>query len=346
MDSGLFFLCACSETDQGGIRLCRMERATSAPVELALTPLPGATFLCFSRDGKTLYATSNTKEEGGSAAAFRCGPDGSLQPLGRVSSGGTSSCYLSCSPDGRFLYSANYSSGSVTEFELAEDGAIVRRIRVIEHKGSCGPVKDRQERPHTHCTVFTPDEKYLCVNDLGMDSILLYSVTPRGLSLPAGEWKAEPGEGPRHILFDKSGEYAYVVNELASSVTSLRYSDGKLERIGCWSALPPDCSVKTKAAAIRFSPDGRYLFVTNRGFDSIAIFRIVSPGMLELADIVSSRGSSPRDFQFLPGGRIAAAANEFSDLVCLFDYEEGSGKLRYREGEDLTDLPRPLYIAF
>ncbi|MBO4492410.1 MAG: lactonase family protein [Lentisphaeria bacterium] len=346
MNSGLFFLCACSETDRGGIRLCRMESDVSAPVELALTPLPGTNFLSFSRDGKTLYATANTKEEGGSAAAFRCGPDGSLQLLSRVSAEGVSSCYVSCSPDGRYLYTANYSSGSVTEFELAEDGSIVRRIRVIEHRGPCGPVRDRQEKPHTHCTVFTPDGKYLCVNDLGMDSILLYPVTPDGLALPAAEWKAEPGEGPRHILFDKSGSYAYVVNELASSVTALRYSDGKLERLGSWSALPPDCPVKTKAAAIRFSPDGRYLFATNRGFDSVACFRIVSPGVLELADIVSSRGSSPRDFQFLPGGKIAAAANEFSDQVCLFDYEAGSGTLRYREGADLTDLPRPLYIAF
>jgi len=346
MNDGLFFLCACSETDRGGIRLCRMDSAVSAPVELDLTPLPGTNFLCFSVDGKTLYATSNTKEEGGSAAAFRCGPDGSLRFLNRVPAGGTSSCYLSCSPDGRFLYSANYLSGSVTEFELAEDGSIVRRVRVIEHKGACGPVTKRQDKPHAHCAVFTPDGKFLCVNDLGMDSILLYPVTPNGLSLPAREWKAEPGEGPRHILFDESGEYAYVVNELSSSVTALHYSDGTLERIGSWSALPPDCRVETKAAAIRFSPDRRYLFATNRGFDSIACFRIVSPGKLELADIVPSMGSSPRDFQFLPGGKTAGATNEFSDQVCLFDYEAKTGTLRYREGADLTDLPRPLYIAF
>lgn len=346
MEHGLFFLCACSETERGGIRLCRMDSPVSSPVELELTPLPGATFLCFSRDGKTLYATSNTQADGGCAAAFRCSPDGSLKFLGRVPAGGKSACYLTCSPDGRFLYSANYSSGSVTEFTLAEDGSITGRNRVIGHQGPCGPVKDRQEMPHTHCTVLTPDNRYLCVNDLGMDSILLYPVTPGGLALPASEWKAEPGEGPRHILFDGTGEFAYVVNELASSVTMLHYSDGKLERLGALSTLPPDCHTKTKAAAIRFSPDGRFLFATNRGFDSIACFRIVSPGSLELTDIVSSRGSSPRDFQFLPGGRTAAATNEFSDQVCLFDYEAETGTLRYREGADLTDLPRPLYIAF
>ena len=103
MNDGLFFLCACSETDRGGIRLCRMDTASSVPVEGELTPLPGTNFLTFSRDGKTLYATSNTKEEGGSAAAFRCGEDGSLRFLNRVSTGGTASCYLSCSPDGRAL---------------------------------------------------------------------------------------------------------------------------------------------------------------------------------------------------------------------------------------------------
>ena len=156
---------------------------------------------------------------------------------------------------------------------------------------------------------------------------------------------AEPGEGPRHILFDKTGKYAYVINELSNSVTALRYSDGTLERIGSWSTLPPDCHVETKAAAIRFSPDGRYLFASNRGFDSIACFRIASPGRLELTDIVPSMGSSPRDFQFLPGGKMAAATNEFSDLVCLYDYQAETGALHYREGEDLTGLPRPLYIV-
>lgn len=346
MNDGLFFLCACSETDRGGIYLCRMDTATSAPVVLGLTPLANTTFLCFSRDGKTVYATSNTNEEGGCVSAFRCGADGSLQALGRIPAEGKSSCYLSCSPDGRFLYSANYLTGSVTEFELAEDGSIARRVRVIEHQGTCGPVTKRQDRPHAHCAVFTPDGKYLCVNDLGMDSILIYPVTPDGLALPAKVWKAAPGDGPRHILFDESGKYAYAVNELASSVTVLKYSDGTLERIDSLSALPPDCRVATKAAAIRFSPDKRYLFATNRGFDSIACYRIVSPGKLELTDIVPSMGSSPRDFQFLPGGKLAAATNEFSDQVCLFDYEAETGTLRYREGADLTDLPRPLYIEY
>lgn len=339
----LFYLCACSSNAQGGIYLYSINES-GALAQLGFTPLAECNFICFSPDRKYMYATTNPTETGGAAAAYRILPDGTLEYLNTVSSQGKAACYLTCSPDGRFLYCANYVTGNVAEFSIAEDGSLKELTQLIQHTGS-GPRKDRQECAHTHCTVVTPDGKYLCVNDLGIDKIMVYPLNENGICGEAIPWTADPGDGPRHILFDRSGEVAYVMNELGNSVTALRYSDGRFELIGKYTSLPSGCTEKTKASAIRLSPDERFLYASNRGFDSIACYRVVEPGKLDLFDIVSSFGSSPRDINYLPGERIFAAANEFSDVVCFYDVVEETGKLKYREGRDIT-LPRPLYILY
>lgn len=344
MDS-VFYLCACSDQPQGGVYTFRAS-ASGKLSRLDFQALPGSNYLCFSPGRDFLYATSNGEGHAGGTAAYRLQPEGTPVFLNQAESRGRAACHITCSPDGAFLYCANYIDGNFAEFALNSDGSIGALTHLVQHTGS-GPRTDRQESAHTHCTVFTPDGKYLCVCDLGTDSVMIYPYRQgEGISVEGTAWKAEPGEGPRHLLFDRSGCFAYLINELGNSVTSLAYADGVFRRLDCVSTLPEKCSVKTKASALRFSPDGRYLYASNRGFDSIACFHVTEPGKLELFDIVSSFGTSPRDINFLPGEKIFAAANEFSDTVAFYDADARTGHLEYREGCDLRTLPRPICLLY
>ena len=347
MADRLFYSCGCAN-ENGGIFLCR-EDGTGVITTLALAPLPGANYHCFSPDGKYLYATWNIPRKGGGVAAFRINDDRTLTEHNRLEANGTAVCHVATSPDGTFLYAANYSSGNFAEFKLAPDGSIAERTLVADHhQYPVGPRTDRQECAHTHCTRFTPDGKWLCIVDLGVDRVFLYPYTPgKGIDVDGVRiFVSDPGDGPRHIIFDAAGTTAYIVNELGNSVTACSYCDGELKAIGKFTSLPENCTATTKAAAIRFSPDGRFLFASNRGYDSIACYRIVKPGELALYDIVDAHGDSPRDINFLPSGTQFAVSNEFSDRICLFDYDPESGKLSWLEGCDVTDEPRPLCIEY
>ena len=346
MNDGLFFSCGCSDDDRGGLYLCG-EDGTGTFSTRAVTPLRGTNYLCFSPDGRTLYATWNEGRTGG-AAAYRLAPDGSLAFLNKAGSEGAAACHLTASPDGGFLYVVNYSSGNFAEFKLAEDGSIESRTRVVSHGAyPLGPRTDRQESAHTHCARFTPDGRYLCIVDLGVDRIFFYPYAAgKGIVETPAVHVCDPADGPRHIIFDAAGTTAYVINELGNSVTAFRYADGALEKIAKYTTLPENCTAKTKAAAIRLSRDGRFLYASNRGYDSIACFRVVKPGELTLLDIVDARGESPRDINFLPSGNVLAASNEFSDRICLFRFDAATGALSYQEGRDVSDEPRPLCIEY
>ncbi len=345
MAGNLFYSCGCA-AEGGGIFLCRESDSAGRIETLALAPLPGTNYHCFY--GKNLYATWNVAGKGG-AAAFRINDDRTLTELNRMESCGAAACHVTASPDGAFLYIANYLTGNFAEFRLAADGSIAERTQIIDHNNwPVGPRTDRQECAHTHCTRFTPDGKWLCVADLGVDRVMLYPYQPgKGIDADGVQiFAGDPGDGPRHIIFDAAGTTAYIVNELGNSVTSCSYSDGKLVALGKYTTLPENCTATTKASAIRFSPDGRFLFASNRGCDSIACYRIVKPGTLDLYDIADAHGDSPRDINFLPSGTQFAVSNEFSDKICLYSFDRESGRLTYLDGCDVTDEPRPLCIEW
>ncbi len=321
--SNEFYLCACSEKEDGGIHLFR-ETGKGVPEKLAFSPLANTNYLAFSPDRNYLYATCSVAGEGG-VAAFRIKEDKSLEFLNKMSAGGKASCYVICSPDGKFLYCANYSSGNIAEFAL-KDGAVVERTKVIQHVGQ-GPNQPRQDMAHTHFVNITPDGKYLCVVDLGIDTVKFYPLSPSGICEPAKEWKAPAGQGPRHLVFTRDGKFAYLLNELGSTVISLKYQDGAFEQIQMRSMLPAHFSGTTKASAIRLSADERFLFASNRGYDSIASYELDGKGGMTLKKILWSEGESPRDMNFLPGMKRFAVTNEFSDNVVFFDYDAASGTL-------------------
>jgi len=337
----IFYIAAWSKEDPaGGVHSYRLEGKTLR--ELGFAPLKMAGYLCFSPDGKRLYATGACGE-GEGVTAFEVLPEGQLKSLGSAPSQGKSTCHCTVSPDGGFLYTANYSSSSFSEFAL-DDRGIPALKRVIPHTGS-GPVEGRQECAHPHFVSITPDGRFLAVADLGNDTLFCYPCAPgKGID-PAGV-VATPmpaGRGPRHLFFAPGG-IAYLVTELGNTVISMKYHEGHYSLIGEISLLPEGCVCNTKASALRMSADGRFLVATNRGFDSLVVIAVDGKGGMKHVQTTLSGGNSPRDVNFLPSGNLFAAANEFSDNVYFYDFDTERGLLS-PNGLKLT-MPRPLCIAW
>lgn len=320
----MIYIAARSDGDDGGIYRYR-SMGINTPELVDFTPLSHISYLAWSPDRRHLYAACEDRDHG-AVATFGVSPEGRLKFLNRVSSHGHSSCHLTSDPAGKFLYSANYSSGNFVEFEL-DRGVIGRMRQSIQHAGS-GPNPDRQEAAHVHFTGITPDGKFLAVVDLGLDRISCYRLSPHDGLLAAEETitPVTPGAGPRHLAFARDGIHAYLVNELNNTVCVLRYGEGRFEVLQTLPMLPEDFSGESKAAAIRLSPDGRFLIATNRDFSragSLAVYRVLADGMLEYSDLVSSGGVSPRDVNFLPGECWVAAANEYTNNVVFFGWNNG-----------------------
>lgn len=342
MMNDFFYIAAWSKDDPaGGIYTCTMEPDGVKARSFAALKMAG--YLCFSPDGKVLYGTGMAGEEEG-VAAFAVKSDGSLEELGSVSSGGVSTCHNCVSPDGKFLYAANYSSGDFAEFSLDSSGKILERTQLVRHEGS-GPVLERQGSAHPHFVAMTPDGKYLAVADLGIDKLVCYPWEEgKGIDASSPIESVMPaGCGPRHIHFAENG-IAYLVTELGNTVLSLRYAEGTFSVIDEISLLPENCNCTTKASAIRMSADGRFLVATNRGFDSVVVIGVDGKGNMKVNQTLLSGAVSPRDVNFLPDGKHFAAANEFSDNIYFFDYDEEKGTLS-PNGIKL-EYPRPICIAW
>ncbi|MBR2873839.1 MAG: lactonase family protein [Lentisphaeria bacterium] len=337
-----FYLTAWSkDSPQGGIYTYDIIEGRLE--EAGFLPLLTAGYLCFSSDGRHLYATGSRNGEEG-VAACAVNSDGTLTYLNFMPSQDKSFCHNCAAPGGKFLYAANYSSGNVAEFTLASDGRIAGRNKVIAHTGS-GPVATRQESAHPHFVGITPDNAFLSVADLGIDKIVCYPFDPEtGIDdRHPVESPMPSGCGPRHIHFAKD-DIAYLLTELGNTVLSMKYSKGHFSVLEEISLLPEKCVCDSKASALRMSADGRFLVATNRGFDSLVVIEVDGKGGMKKIQTTLSGGRSPRDVNFLPDGRSFAAANEFSDDIYFFDFDPETGQL-IPNGLKLAHL-RPLCIAW
>lgn len=273
---------------------------------------PNTIWLAASADGARLYAARDT-----GITAFDARGPRLVQSAG-CEIGHTQPCHMSLSSDGRRLYFAEYTDAVCGTVDL-ESWRVVSAALV----GS-GPNLPRQGKAHAHCAVETPDGRFLCVVDLGSDAIWLFDANTMKLR---GKVDTAPGAGPRHLAFHPSGKFAYIVYELGNIVTSFRYEDGEFSPTGTQTLLPSGFSGQSQAAALKLSADGRRLFATNRGHDSVAVFDIdFDTGRLSLAAISPLGGSWPRDFTVLPGERIALACLERAGEVRSFRYEKRTGR--------------------
>ena len=334
-----FYIVGSSQEADGGIYLYR--RADGKTALESFTCIAGANYLAAAKNGRTLYVSGADAQRRGYVAAFRVDAERKLSPLNTVSTGGTACCHLCVSPDGGRLYAANYASGSVAGFRLEAGGGIGELCEFDQHRGH-GADPKRQEGPHAHFTGFSPDGRFLLVNDLGLDTVFAYPYTARAGINCADAVKnpvAPAGSGPRHLLFEPEGT-CLLVNEMGNTLQRFAYADGVLTLQKSVSTLPPAAAVPSKAAALRLSPDGRFVLASNRGLDSVAVFE---RSTLKMVFLGFSGGKSPRDFDFLADGRTVVVTNEFEPNAVFFDFDASSGALT-PTGEVLT-LPRPLCVA-
>ena len=332
MERKNFYIAGMSESSSGGIFRCQYDGHVFETVDF--TPLKRCLFLAWGRDRKTLYATAQY-DGAGNIAAYKVEHDGKLTLLDMVDAGGQSACFLAVSENGKYLYSANYASGNFSEFTLEANGIIAKESRKILEFG---------ENSHPHCCGFTPDGKFLYVVDAGSDRIIFYAYDPNdGIEKTAVRIMELPAaSNPRHMFFDTAGENAYIITEQANDIRRYRWENGKLLPADVVSTLPEKPEKESSASTIKFAENGRFLFAGNRGDDSIAVFQIDSDGKLNCQKIVSSGGSSPRDFEFLPDADILAVANELSGKVDFFHCEQNSGIISGLCGS--LEFPRPLYV--
>lgn len=276
------------------------------------------TYLAFAKDG-SLYTVGAT-EAGGGIAAY----DANAQLLNHVVEEGAPLCYVSVDEDRGLVYGANYHKGQVLVYKRQDDGSLVLSDQVT-HTGS-GP-HENQTSAHAHYADLTPD-KYLVACDLGCDKVFTYQVNPDGKLEALASYQSTPGAGPRHLTFHPTTKIAYLMCELNSTIEVLIYDGlGRFELLQTISTLPSDYTDFNGTAAIRISKDARFVYASNRGHDSIAVYKVLGDATLELIEIVSSHGKTPRDFILSPDNRFLIVAHQDSDNVTVFSRNAETGKL-------------------
>jgi len=234
--------------------------------------------------------------------------------------------------------------GNVAAYLTNEDGSLQPANSIIEHTGS-GP-SDRQEKPHTHYSGFTPDEKYAVVVDLGIDKLITYKIEENALT-EVSSLSVNPGSGPRHLEFHPNGKYAYLMTELSSEVIALEYhaEDGSFKELQYISAIPEDFTENSQGSAIHVSSDGKFVYAANRGHDSIAVFVVdQDTGKLEFVEHTSTEGAWPRDFMLDPTEKFLIASNQESGNLVLYSRDVETGKLTLLQSD--VAVPYPVCVKF
>lgn len=301
------------------------------------TGIENPSFLAFGRRRRILYAVSTVDgtdgEPGGTINAFSIDArTGELAFLNRQPSGGGQPCHLSVDRTGQFVLVANYSSGSVSVFPIQEDGGLGSPSDLAQHEGfSVHP--ERQKGPHAHSVILDPFNRYVYVPDLGIDKIMIYrlDLTRGKLTSNSEPWvRVKAGAGPRHIAFHPTGRYAYLINELDSTLTAFAFDGalGILREIQTVPCLPEGFRGRSTGADVHISPSGKYVYGSNRGHDSIVVYAIdAESGQLSYVGHEPTQGRTPRGFAIDPTGTFLLAANQSSDSIVVFRIDQESGRL-------------------
>lgn len=320
-----------------GIYVSQLDAATGRVTDPELAAeTPNPSFVAIHPNRKFLYSVSEAGApgtKGGSVTAFAIDPaTGKLNKLNTISSKGEGPCHLNVDKTGRALVVANYGSGSTTAMKVNADGSLAEGAGFIQHKGSSVD-KRRQMGPHAHSANISFDNKYVVVADLGLDQVLVYRFDPATAGLSPNDpphATVKPGSGPRHFTFHPKGKFAYVINEMASTVTAFRWNakNGSFTEVETVSTLPAGDKTDNTTAEVVAHPNGRILYGSNRGHNSLAVFAIdSSTGTLKLTGNVPTQGQIPRNFAIEPGGRWLLAANQNSDTVVVFGINPATGML-------------------
>jgi len=313
---------------------------------------PNPSFVALHPNGKYLYAVNETHdgpEHSGVVTAYTIdAAAGTLTEINHQLSRGADPCHLAIDATGRFLVVANYSAGNFAEFAIGDDGRLSPSISLLAHWGG-GPNKERQEGPHAHDVVFSRDNHHLIAVDLGLDQVFVYTFDPaNGDIKPAAQPSAAtaPGAGPRHFAFHPSGQSAFSINELSSTITSYTWngSTGALTPGASVSTLPANFQGTNSTAEIAIDAAGSFVYGSNRGHDSIAVFAVTPSGTLSLVEHTPTGGKTPRNFTIDPTGRWLVAANQESSTLTVFRRDATSGRLT--AAGTPHDAPTPVCVLF
>jgi 6-phosphogluconolactonase len=322
-----------------GIYLYRLDLSDGSLKHAGTTAgVVNPSYLTLDRGRRFLYAVNEVEEfdgaAGGAVSAFAVdGRTGALRLLNRRASKGGAPCYVTASNSGRFVLVANYAGGNVAVLPVLGDGSLGEAVDVEQDAGS-GPNRDRQEAPHAHSVMLDRANRFAYSCDLGTDKVMVYRFDPRtGALSPAAppSFSTKPGAGPRHLAFHPRGRFVYVLNELDSTVTALARDParGTLSELQTLSALPAGFAGENTGADIHCTPDGRFLYCSNRGHDSIAGFSVdARAGTLRPLGHTPAEGETPRNFVIDLAGRFLLVANQKSDGIVTFRLDPRTGALR------------------
>ncbi len=354
-DEFLVYFGTYTSGESRGIYAYRFEGASGKLTSLGLAAeSENPSFLAIHPNGRYLYSVSELSGDGGETAgavsSFTINKEtGKLTLLNKVSAGGDGPCHLNVDQTGRMLVVANYNSGNVAAFPLRDDGRLGEASSLIQHRGSSVNAR-RQQGPHAHSVNFSLDNRFLVAVDLGLDKLMVYRADATKATIESNDppfTEVKPGSGPRHFTFHPSGRYAYVINEISSAVTAFRYEAerGGLSEIQTISTLPEGFEGRNSTAELRIHPSGKFLYGSNRGHDSIAVYAVdAATGMLRAVEHVSTGGKRPRSFEIDPSGRFLFAANQGTHNVVVFRIDPSSGRLS-PVGEQL-EIPSPVCVRF
>ncbi len=351
----LLFVGTYTEKESKGIYAYRYDAASSELTSLGVAAeTTNPSFLAIDPSRRFLYAVNEIQNykgaSSGAVSAFAIDhQSGTLSLLNQVASRGADPCYIAFDETGKYALVANYTGGSVAVFPVQADGHIGESSAFIQHQGS-SVNKERQEGPHAHWIETTTDNRFAIAVDLGLDELLVYRFDARTGSLTANDppyAKLDPGAGPRHLAFHPNDKFAYVANELQSSITTFTYdgSRGALHKLTTVTTLPKGFTGSNDTAEIKAHPSGKFLFASNRGHDSIAVFSIDShTGALTLVDHVPTQGKTPRNFEIDPTGKLLFVANQDTDSIVVFRINPNNGRLT-PTGQTLH-VPAPVCLKF
>jgi 6-phosphogluconolactonase len=317
-----------------GVYVYRLDSSTGGLKLVGKSPrLNNPSFVALDPKGRCVYAVRESGGPGGAIIALARNPaTGELTILNEQPSGGQGPCYVTVDREGKSVLAANYNSGSVALLPVAEDGRLQPASSVIQHEGSSvNPA--RQKGPHAHSIVLDPANRFAFVPDLGMDKIMIYRLDRAHGKLLLHDppfVKCEPGSGPRHFTFHPDGQHAYVIEELSCTVTVFAYDAeaGTLKPLQKISTLPQDFKGTSTCAEVQVHPSGRFLYGSNRGHDSIAVFAIdARTGELRPLGHTPTQGRNPRNFAIDPSGTFLLAANQDGNNIVSFRINQETGEL-------------------
>jgi 6-phosphogluconolactonase len=307
-------------------------------------------FVAVHPSRKFLYAV-NEAGKSSMVSAFRLeAKTGKLTLLNQLPALGEDPCYISFDKTGKYALVANYSSGNVGVFPILPDGRLGEHTALVQDSGPLGPNKERQEGPHAHWIETSPDNRFVLVSDLGLDEVLVYKFDAAKGTLSPNQppfVRLKQGSGPRHVAIRPGGKFVYVVSELSSTITAFRFNSkaGTLHELQTVTTLPKDFSGRNDTAEIAVHPSGKFLYASNRGHESIAVFAVhPTKGTLTFLANVATGGKEPRHFAIDPGGNYLLAENQLSNNIVVFKIDLATGGLT--PTGDVIDVPSPVDLAF